>query len=109
MSRVIAIIVVAWFAAGLLIQWAEAHEFYSYNCCAGHDCRPLPDASVRETPEGYVVTIPGRGHDVTLKYGDPRLHEIPPASDDGVTYHVCTTAGSPDGMVLCVYHPGRGA
>ena len=91
---------------------AAAHEWYAWNCCHDRDCRPLPDGAVEEYVEGdrsfYVVSIPGRGEPVLMEQSDPRVKQVPIGHDDGQTFHICTTAGAPDTMVLCLYVPGRG-
>ena len=92
----------------LFVKPAAAHDWYAWNCCHDRDCRELPDGAVRETDGGYVVSIPGRPEPVVIGYGDKRIKMVPAEHDDGQTFHICTTAGAADTMVLCLYTPGRG-
>lgn len=75
---------------------AAAHSFYSYECCHDRDCRPLAVDEVRETPQGWLIVSSGR----TIPYDFHRLKNSP----DG-RYHLCTTSGDADGMILCFYRP----
>jgi len=46
---------------------AAAHQAmsgwsYPYECCSGVDCAELAPAAIRETPDGYLVTVVPGGH-----------------------------------------------
>lgn len=88
--------------ACLLARGASAHDWYPYECCSGHDCAPLADARVRETPTGYVVIVmPGehpmwpreRAAPLTLAIAYGRAK----ASPDG-RFHLCINGA---GELLC--------
>lgn len=86
----------------LLSTNALAHDApngwsYPFNCCSNQDCREVPDASVRETPAGYIAS-----NGETIPYLDKRIKDSP----DG-KFHLCTIAGSEDGRALCLFVPPR--
>lgn len=74
------------------INSTAGHKFYSWECCSGHDCRPLPADSVALTHGGYLLFT---GEAVPVD--DDRIRESP----DG-RYHWCT---KDDGGVRCLYVP----
>lgn len=87
----------------LLARPANAHEAptgwsYPFSCCSGYDCRPVPEAWVREENGGFTIARTGE----TIAYGDPRLKESP----DGLM-HWCSVAGADDGRTICLYVPPR--
>jgi hypothetical protein len=87
----------------------QAHSWYPMACCGGSDCRPLPGSAVHEKAGvGYVIDIPGAKQSIIIPYGDARIKIIPAQFDDGETSHICTNAGLPDSLVICVFMPGRG-
>lgn len=95
---------------------AQAHEAptgwtYDYTCCSLKDCRPVdgPNAAQRhhseqilETKNGYrVVRASGKTED--LAWNDKRVRI---SKDEG--YHICTSVGMADSMILCIYVPNKG-
>jgi hypothetical protein len=70
---------------------------YPFNCCSNQDCREVPDASVKETPSGYLAS-----NGETIPYADKRVKDSP----DG-KFHLCTIAGREDGRALCLFIPPR--
>lgn len=71
---------------------------YPFSCCSGYDCREVPQTSVSERPEGYVI----KGTGEVVAYSDGRLKESP----DG-EYHWCSVAGANDGRTICLFVPPR--
>ncbi|WP_425299309.1 hypothetical protein [Pseudaminobacter soli (ex Zhang et al. 2022)] len=71
---------------------------YPFSCCAGFDCRAVPQTAVRERPEGYVIQRTGE----VLGYRDARLRDSP----DG-EFHWCSVAGSDSGRTVCLFVPPR--
>lgn len=75
----------------VLAGTAQAHDFYSAQCCHGTaqhgDCEPLPPEAVAETSKGYRVDFrsptQGEVHEL-VPYGAPNIWD----SQDG-RYHVC--------------------
>lgn len=87
------------FAAGP----AGAHDApkgwkYPFACCSDYDCRAVPQMTVREAPEGYVIDTTGE----VLAYGDKRVRNSP----DG-DFHWCSVAGRNDGRTICLFVPPR--
>lgn len=87
-----------------LTKCAPAHEWYPWECCAGHDCAALPAESVRTGPAGYTVIIAPGGHPqwgkdrptaltLTVPYRDAK------PSPDG-KFHICL---NPQGALLCFF------
>ncbi len=70
---------------------AKGHSWYSYDCCADHDCKPIE--AVTETDKGYAVM--GQ----LIPYGDKRLR----VSQDA-QFHVCQPFPP---AIQCLYVPGR--
>lgn len=86
-----------------LVQLAQAHDApsgwsYPYSCCSDQDCRPVPEAAVRETVDGYVIVASGE----VIPYADKRVRHSP----DG-EFHWCSVAGSVNGRTLCLFVPPR--
>lgn len=71
---------------------------YPFSCCSGYDCREVPQTSISERPEGYVI----KGTGEVVAYSDGRLKESP----DG-EYHWCSVAGANDGRTICLFVPPR--
>ena len=71
---------------------------YPFSCCSGYDCREVPQTSISERPEGYVIE--GTGEVVT--YQDTRLKDSP----DG-EYHWCSVAGKDNTETICLFVPPR--
>lgn len=38
----------------ILLATAHAHSFYSIECCAEKDCRPVPCSEIVNTPTGWT-------------------------------------------------------
>jgi hypothetical protein len=84
---------------------------YPIECCAGIDCAEIPAAAVKESPEGYQVTLSAGEHPMVK---GPFAAVVPYAAarsaPDGA-YHIClgpaTAAGQP--KVLCFFAGPRGA
>lgn len=70
---------------------------YPFSCCSNQDCREVPDASIRETPAGYLAS-----NGETIPYTDKRIKHSP----DG-HFHLCTVAGEEKGRALCLFIPPR--
>lgn len=70
---------------------------YPFSCCSNQDCREVPDASIRETPAGYLAS-----NGETIPYADKRIKDSP----DG-KFHLCTISGREDGRALCLFVPPR--
>ncbi len=81
-----------------VISVAWAHDFYDKFCCHDRDCKPVPAASIRENPDGYLVRETGE----VIPYRDRRIH---PSPDND--FHRCSIRGEPDGQTLCIYAPPR--
>lgn len=112
---------VTWFLAGvgigilsaLWVTDAAAHTAptgweYSQICCSNRDCAPIPDSAVKETNDGYQITLmPGQHPMVkdkvfqaTIPYNSGKLKDSP----DGM-YHACILS---TGHVMCFYRGPRG-
>jgi hypothetical protein len=87
---------------------AKAHSIYDNECCSDKDCKPIPFESVRITPEGYHVFVPGGRVTQFVPFNDDRIRDTP-AGDPLQRYHVCTVQGLPTGELLCLYVPQGGA
>lgn len=72
---------------------------YPFSCCSGYDCREVPETSISERPEGYVISGTGE----VLAYSDSRIKNSP----DG-RFHWCSVAGANDGKTICLFAPPRG-
>lgn len=106
-----------WLFVGVVVLWlmvlglgglvgdARAHSFYEWRCCHDRDCRSLPPGAVQVTTQGYRVL--GR----LVPWGDSRIREIPPeaTAEEASKFHVCTTNGEEDSLILCLYVPTGGA
>lgn len=101
----VGILLAFWLAGKILPSKAEAHSWYSYDCCSGFDCRPIsgeregiPWSEVRDMGDHYEWRSPKTN--VT--------HKIPKSSDrvrpsqDG-NYHGCELAY--DRKFMCLYVP----
>ncbi|MDQ6437249.1 hypothetical protein RB623_24625 [Mesorhizobium sp. LHD-90] len=71
---------------------------YPFSCCSGYDCREVPQTSISERPEGYVIGSTGE----VLGYRDARLKDSP----DG-EYHWCSVAGADDSRTICLFVPPK--
>lgn len=72
---------------------------YPFSCCSGYDCREVPQTSIGERPEGYVIEGTGE----VLPYRDTRLKDSP----DG-EYHWCSVAGADNSRTICLFVPPKG-
>ncbi|MFI0848103.1 hypothetical protein [Mesorhizobium sp. IMUNJ 23232] len=72
---------------------------YPFSCCSGYDCREVPQTSIGERPEGYVIEGTGE----VLSYQDTRLKDSP----DG-EYHWCSVAGANNSRTICLFVPPKG-
>ncbi|RWO23482.1 MAG: hypothetical protein EOS09_17070 [Mesorhizobium sp.] len=69
---------------------------YPFSCCSGYDCREVPETSISERPEGYVINGTGE----VIAYSDTRIKNSP----DG-RFHWCSVAGANDGKTICLFVP----
>ncbi|WP_027170412.1 hypothetical protein [Mesorhizobium sp. WSM3224] len=91
-----------------LMATATAHEAqptaampqgwkYPFACCANYDCKEVPQSSISERPEGYVI----KGTGEVVAYADKRVKNSP----DG-EYHWCAhQAGLDAGKTICLFVP----
>lgn len=105
MTRILA--AVAACACVVLLAWAapvQAHSWYSFACCSGIDCGPLPPGAVEASPAGWRLKATGE----IVPYGDKREQQ----SQDS-DFHVCRFGphAAPDkaGTIRCLYTPGAGS
>lgn len=101
MRKITAIVLLA--AIWTPIDPAEAHDWFSLQCCSGMDCREIPASAVTAAKGGY--RIDGNPH--VVPYSSPRVKQSPPQA--GGAYGLCTVGGKPDGAVICLYVPGMGS
>jgi hypothetical protein len=71
---------------------------YPFYCCAGYDCRAVPQTAISERPEGFVI----KGTGEVVSYQDTRLKYSP----DG-EYHWCSIAGADNTRTICLFVPPR--
>ena len=70
---------------------------YPFACCANYDCKEVPQSSISERPEGYVI----KGTGEVVAYSDKRIKNSP----DG-EYHWCAhQAGLDAGKTICLFVP----
>jgi len=70
---------------------------YPFACCANYDCKEVPQSSISERPEGYVI----KGTGEVVAYADKRVKNSP----DG-EYHWCAhQAGLDAGKTICLFVP----
>ncbi|OHV88381.1 hypothetical protein [Mesorhizobium sp. ORS 3428] len=70
---------------------------YPFACCANYDCKEVPQTSIGERPEGYVI----KGTGEVVAYSDKRVKNSP----DG-EYHWCAhQAGLDAGKTICLFVP----
>lgn len=81
---------------------ANAHSWYSNQCCHDRDCRPLPDGAVEATDQGWRLVETGE----VVLYGAPEERQ----SRDG-KFHLCRPLASDKWLppIRCLYVPGFGA
>jgi hypothetical protein len=97
---------------------AQAHEWYSAQCCSGTDCAPVRVRNVEITPNGYFVTLEPGDHPLVIRrttaflpFNSPRIQQ----SQD-YDYHVCASAtrqasepGTSGQHLFCLYIPLLGS
>lgn len=81
---------------------AQAHEWFSWQCCSGLDCREIPAEAVTPTKGGYRIA----GNPELVPYTSPKVKQSPAVA--GGAYGLCTRGGRPDGAVICLYVPDMG-
>ncbi|TIR15633.1 MAG: hypothetical protein E5X34_28245 [Mesorhizobium sp.] len=70
---------------------------YPFACCANFDCKEVPQSSISERPDGYVI----KGTGEVVAYSDKRIKNSP----DG-EYHWCAhQAGLDAGKTICLFVP----
>jgi len=82
---------------------SQAHDApkgwsYPFSCCSGYDCREVNASTVKERPEGYVISATGE----VVPYNDAKVKNSP----DG-EYHWCSVAGKNDGDTICLFVPPK--
>lgn len=50
------------------------HDFYSYACCASHDCRPVPCEEIKEVARGWLWGPVFFGYPMMQPAPDGRCH-----------------------------------
>ena len=99
------------FALTLQPPCVHAHQApsgwsYSVQCCSGIDCDEIPASAVKETPEGYAITLrPGQHVMVKAPFATVVPYATARPAPDGA-YHICL---SPALKVLCFFAGPRGA
>jgi len=94
-----------------MIGQGRAHDApsgwaYPIECCSGIDCDEIAASSVKETPEGYAVTLlPGQHQMVKSPFSTVVPYASARPAPDGA-YHICL---SPALKVLCFFAGPRGA
>lgn len=91
--------VLAWIAP------VQAHSWYSFACCSGHDCHPMPINAVEASPAGWRIKNTGE----VVPYGDKKEQQ----SQDS-DFHVCRFGDLVEppekrGTIRCLYVPGAGS
>jgi hypothetical protein len=78
---------------------------YPFECCAGIDCAEIPANAVKETPDGYRVTLsPGEHPMVKAPFAAVVPYASARSAPDGA-YHICLSAQL---KVLCFFAGSRG-
>lgn len=82
------------FMAPLLAYPAQAHEWYSPQCCSGRDCHPVNCEDLHENADGSLTYGPSG---ITF-----RKDQIHPSQD--ARCHICTSQPETDtGTPYCAY------
>jgi hypothetical protein len=95
--------------AGIIWSEARAHEApsgwsYPVQCCSNRDCAEIPASRVKESPQGYRVTLVPGDHDFVKAQTSWLIpYEKTKPSPDGV-YHICI---SPTMTMLCFFAGAR--
>lgn len=85
----------------LMSSAAFSHSFYTWDCCSGRDCKPIPVGDVKGTPDGWQIVITGE----VIAYGAKQIKDSPDGS-----FHRCARSAdfSAKGVTLCLYVPPAG-
>jgi hypothetical protein len=86
---------------------ASAHDAptgwsYPAGCCAGSDCREVPDSAISEPSQAhqiYIIKATGE----MIPPGDARIKPSP----DG-RFHWCSVNGRDDSRTICLFVPPKG-
>ena len=93
---------------------STADPLYSSNCCGGHDCAPVDPAWVRETKEGYRLTMtadqartvnPAAVTPIDAVIPWSRV-QAPPENKDGKPFYACIydrDRSPPRNGVICFF------
>ncbi|WP_246685969.1 hypothetical protein [Mesorhizobium sp. B2-4-6] len=73
---------------------------YPFACCANFDCKEVPQSSIGERPEGYVI----KGTGEVIAYADKRIKDSP----DGEFHWCAHQAGLDAGKTICLFVPPKG-
>ena len=95
-------------ATALLTPTASAHDAkptaampqgwsYPFACCANYDCHEVPQTSISERPDGYVIKDTGE----VVAYSDKRVKNSP----DGEFHWCAHQAGLDAGKTICLFVP----
>ena len=82
-----------------LVSAANAHDFYPWECCSGHDCGPIAMEQPPREENGGFTLQDGSGRHVSYK--DLKM------SPDG-QWHLCEQKWQTelkDRKILCLYAP----
>jgi hypothetical protein len=94
-------LIIAALLGGFLMGPAHAHDgpmgwAYDAACCSGQDCAPLPENSVIERPDGYL-----------LKETGELIEKAKARQGQDESYHLCRSVYSK--TIYCIYLPIRGS
>lgn len=90
------------------ITFAQAHEWYPLECCSGVDCAKIEADTVRETKEGFVVTVAPGSHPMVKRSDPAQIYRIPYAQgrvSADTAYHLCIDHTK---RMLCFFAPPGG-
>lgn len=93
----------------ILIGAALAHDLYPARCCSGQDCEPIDARHVKESADGFEVTLGPDDHKMMKHVGETRTWFIPRKSVElplDFNFHICL---SKEGKMLCFYPRDAGA
>lgn len=76
----------------LFLSAAHGHGWYGWECCSNEDCQELPDGSIEERSDGYLLKSTGELIP---------LDKAKQGQDEH--YHLCKHV-----IVRCLYTPMRG-
>jgi len=79
---------------------------YPFACCANYDCKEVPQSSISERPDGYVI----KGTGEVVAYSDKRIKNSPDGEGEVVAYSDKRIKNSPDGEYhWCAHQAGLDA